>query len=54
MVLPLTTAGANNETKPSKGHSSGQQIPMGPDGQRVSKGRKGDGSRMTHQQVRVL
>lgn len=32
MVLPRITAGANNETNPSKGQSSGHAIPITPTG----------------------
>ena len=32
MVLPLMTAGANNDTKPSSGYSSGHAIPITPTG----------------------
>ena len=32
MVLPRTTAGANRDTKPSRGYSSGQAMPITPTG----------------------
>ena len=32
MVLPLTTAGAKRDTKPSRGYSSGQAMPITPTG----------------------
>jgi len=32
IVFPLMTAGANRDTKPSRGYSSGQEIPITPTG----------------------
>lgn len=42
MVLPRITAGAISDTKPNKGNSSGQAMPMGPEPWTVRKKKKID------------